>query len=88
MAEMGSVTYSEKRFFEWHEDNKSVSIRACSGSYGGGAKSLSVPEQSRSVVFNGSQMGSAATSLSRKTNSNELSEQIRDIITRGTSRLI
>lgn len=33
------VTYSEKRFFEWHEDEKSVSIRACSGSYGGGERS-------------------------------------------------
>lgn len=33
------VTYSEKRFFEWHEDNKSVNIRASSGSYGGGQRS-------------------------------------------------
>lgn len=29
------VCYSEKRFFEWHEDDKSVNIRASSGSYGG-----------------------------------------------------
>lgn len=40
MAEKGYVTYSEKRFFEWHEDEKSVSIRACSGSYGGGSEVL------------------------------------------------
>lgn len=74
MAEKGYVTYSEKRFFEWHEDEKSVSIRACSGSYGGGAKSLSVSRPSRIIMFNRLQMGSATASLSRKTNSNELSE--------------
>ena len=34
------VCYAEKRFFEWHEDTKSVNIRACSGSYGGEAKFL------------------------------------------------
>ena len=34
------VTYSEKRFFEWHEDDKSVNIRASSGSYGGGSEVL------------------------------------------------
>ena len=33
-------TYSEKRFFEWHEDNLSVSLRAMSGSYGGGSEVL------------------------------------------------
>lgn len=32
------VCYSEKRFFEWHEDEKSVSLRAASGSYGGGQR--------------------------------------------------
>ena len=32
--------YAEKRFFEWHEDTKSVSIRAVSGSYGGGSEVL------------------------------------------------
>lgn len=34
------VTYSEKRFFEWHEDDRSVSLRAKSGSYGGGSEVL------------------------------------------------
>lgn len=29
------VAYSEKRYFEYHEDTLSVSIRAKSGSYGG-----------------------------------------------------
>ncbi len=28
-------TYTEKRFFEWHEDDVSVTLRAKSGSYGG-----------------------------------------------------
>ena len=31
-------TYTEKRFFDWYEDEKSVSIRANSGSYGGGSE--------------------------------------------------
>lgn len=26
-------TFAEKRFFEWHEDNVAVSLRAKSGSY-------------------------------------------------------
>ena len=29
-------TYAEKRFFEWHEDDVSVTLRNKSGSYGGG----------------------------------------------------
>ena len=28
-------TYTEKRFFEWHEDDVSVTLRNKSGSYGG-----------------------------------------------------
>ena len=31
-------TFSEVRFFKWQENDKSVSLRARSGSYGGGAK--------------------------------------------------
>ena len=31
-------TYTEKRFFEWHEDNVSVTLRNKSGSYGGGSE--------------------------------------------------
>ena len=31
-------TFTEKRFFEWHEDEISVSLRAKSGSYGGGSE--------------------------------------------------
>ena len=29
------VCYAEKRFFEWHEDDKSLNIRASGASYGG-----------------------------------------------------
>lgn len=32
--------YSEVRFFKWVEDDKSVSLRAQSGSYGGGSEVL------------------------------------------------
>lgn len=36
---MKTITMTEKRFFEWYEDDKSVSLRASSGSYGGGQRS-------------------------------------------------
>lgn len=35
---MTQKTYTEKRFFEWHEDDVSVNLRAMSGSYGGGSE--------------------------------------------------
>lgn len=31
-------TLTEKRFFEWHEDDKSVTLREKGGSYGGGQR--------------------------------------------------
>lgn len=34
------TTLTEKRFFEWHEDDKSVTLRNKSGSYGGGSEVL------------------------------------------------
>jgi hypothetical protein len=34
-------TLTEKRFFEWHEDDVSVTLRNKGGSYGGGQKCLS-----------------------------------------------
>ena len=34
------VTLIEKRFFEWHEDDRSVTLRNKSGSYGGGSEVL------------------------------------------------
>ena len=36
------TTYTEKRFFEWHEDEVSVTLRNKSGSYGGGSEVLIV----------------------------------------------
>lgn len=38
-------TYTEKRFFEWHEDDISVTLRNMSGSYGGGSEVLIVSEK-------------------------------------------
>lgn len=38
-------TYTEKRFFEWHEDDVSVTIRNCGASYGGGSEVLIVSYQ-------------------------------------------
>lgn len=35
---MNQTTLTEKRFFEWHEDDRSVTLRNMSGSYGGGTK--------------------------------------------------
>lgn len=32
---MKPTTLTEKRYFEWHEDDKSVTLRGSSGSYGG-----------------------------------------------------
>ena len=32
---MKTITLTEKRFFEWHEDSVSVTLRNKSGSYGG-----------------------------------------------------
>lgn len=39
-------TLTEKRFFEWHEDNVSVSLRAAGASYGGGSEVLIIERQS------------------------------------------
>lgn len=33
-------TLTEKRFFEWHEDDVAVTLRNHSGSYGGGSEVL------------------------------------------------
>lgn len=37
-------TYTEKRFYEWYEDEVAVTIRFQSGSYGGGSEVLVVYE--------------------------------------------
>ena len=35
---MKQITLTEKRFFEWHLDDKSVTLRNKGGSYGGGSE--------------------------------------------------
>ena len=35
---MKQITLTEKRYFEWYEDDVSVTLRNCSGSYGGGSE--------------------------------------------------
>lgn len=35
---MKQITLTEKRFFEWHEDELSVTLRNKGGSYGGGSE--------------------------------------------------
>ena len=37
---MKQTTLTEKRFFEWHEDEVSVTLRNRGGSYGGGSEVL------------------------------------------------
>lgn len=41
------ICYVEKRFFEWYEDDLSVSLRASGGSYGGGSEVLIVLESNQ-----------------------------------------
>ena len=36
---MKPITLTEKRFFEWHEDDISVTIRNAGASYGGAVRS-------------------------------------------------
>lgn len=43
------ITLTEKRFFEWHEDDIAVSLRACSGSYGGGSEVLVIMEEGKTL---------------------------------------
>lgn len=38
MMTMNEATLTEKRFFEWHEDDVSVTLRNKSGSYGVGSE--------------------------------------------------
>ena len=53
---MNQTTLTEKRFFEWHEDDVSVTLRNKGGSYGGGSEVLVVNELSESNRFvNGEQ---------------------------------
>ena len=40
-------TLTEKRFFEWHEDDISVTLRNNGGSYGGGSEVLIIESTSQ-----------------------------------------
>lgn len=42
MEQKNVKTYAEVRFFKWEEADTSVSLRAASGSYGGGSEVLVV----------------------------------------------
>ena len=47
------ITLTEKRFFEWHKDDVSVTLRNKTGSYGGGAARYSLsalPNHDRIIV--------------------------------------
>ena len=56
---MKQTTLTEKRFFEWHEDDVSVTLRNRGGSYGGGSEVLVIcsiqkqSEQSASMTTRG-----------------------------------
>jgi hypothetical protein len=59
------ITLTEKRFFEWHEDDVSVTLRNKGGSYGGVPKCSS----SRAVgldLYNGMITGGVSMSLTSK----------------------
>lgn len=60
---MGLSVLTEKRFFEWHEDETSVTLRNKGGSYGGGSEclviqtfaELSVPMTEKELIISMSQ---------------------------------
>lgn len=62
------TTLTEKRFFEWHEDDVAVTLRGSSGSYGGAARfSLSaLPRHSWISVCDRLQVGATRTSDARE----------------------
>ena len=45
-----TITYAEKRFFKWVEDDKSVTLRERCGSYGGGSEVLVVQRRFSNVI--------------------------------------
>lgn len=69
---MKQKTVTEKRFGEYHEDDKSVTIRSKSGTCGGGGQRYSlsaISENSRNIVRHGLQVGAARTSRAGKVDS-------------------
>ena len=61
-------TYTEKRFFEWHEDDVSVTLRAKSGSYGGGSEVFIIYSIKTQSAPSAGMIGKAQTdSMSKQT---------------------
>lgn len=48
---MKQITLTEKRFFEWHEDNMAVTLRNHGGSYGGGSEVLVIYAAENPQIF-------------------------------------
>jgi hypothetical protein len=68
--EKKTITLTEKRFFEWHEDDVSVTLRNRGGSYGGGSEVLiicTIPKQSEH--YRQGTTKELAVNMSAKTNS-------------------
>lgn len=62
-------TYTEKRFFEWHEDDVSVTLRAKSGSYGGGSEVFVISCTKTQSAPSAGTIGKVQTdSMSKQTN--------------------
>lgn len=61
-------TYTEKRFFEWHEDDVSVTLRAKFGSYGGGSEVFIIDSIKTQSAPSAGMIGKAQTdNMSRRT---------------------
>lgn len=56
------ITMTEKRFFEWHEDDVSVTLRNSSGSYGGGSEVL-VVEAEGVDIYNATVTGGTTSTM-------------------------
>lgn len=60
MVQREQICFTEKRFFYWVEDNTSVSLRAKSGSYGGGSETL-ITDGFEQTAWDGSQTAPTLT---------------------------
>lgn len=72
---MEKITLTEKRFFEWHEDDRSVTLRNHGGSYGGGSEVLIIT--SSPVIIPGEASENYIGKCKKSaTNSEELHRQV------------
>ena len=65
---MKPITLTEKRFFEWHEDNTSVTLRNRGGSYGNGSEVLV-------ICYIKTQLEQSASMTTREQRANTLSKE-------------